>query len=155
MEGPPRCTLTKTHGDVYKRQVRVFDGGEGKRIEIVDRVAFLLPAVGIEQLTEVALLVQQAQADQRIVLVARRFQMIAGKNAQAAGIDRQALRETILCREIGDQLADVYKRQCRYAGDIFRKFAEAAGGDSQGPADRSAGPAAHVGAHLFLSLIHI
>jgi hypothetical protein len=83
----------------------VFDRGERQRIEIVDGVAFLLPAVGIEQLPEVALLIEQAEADQRVVLVARGFQMVAGENAQAAGVDRQALGETVFGREISDQFA--------------------------------------------------
>ena len=87
-------------------------------VEIVDRVAFLLPAVGIQKLAEIALLVEQAQADQRIVLVARGLQMVAGEDAQAAGIDRQALGEAVLGGEIGDQLAIGGRRALAHAGVV-------------------------------------
>ena len=77
----------------------------GQRVEIVIGIAFLLPAVGIQILPEVALLIEQADADQREVQIAGGFQMIAGEDAQAAGIDGQALGEAVLGGEIGDQLA--------------------------------------------------
>ena len=53
-----------------------------KRVEIVDRVAFLLPAIRIERLLQVAFLVQQADANQRNRAVAGSFQVVAGKHAQ-------------------------------------------------------------------------
>ena len=83
----------------------VFDRSERQGVEIVHRVAFLLPPVGVEQLPEIALLIQQAKADQRIVLVARRLQMVAGENAQTAGIDRQALGEPVFGGKVSDQVA--------------------------------------------------
>ena len=48
-----------------------------QRVKIVDRIALLLPAIGIQRLLVIALLVQQADADQRAVRIARSLQMIA------------------------------------------------------------------------------
>ena len=42
----------------------IFYREERQRVEIVDRVAFLLPSVGIQKLAEIALLIKQAKADQ-------------------------------------------------------------------------------------------
>ena len=77
----------------------------GQRVEIVVAVAFLLPAVGVQQLAEITLLIEQSDADERQVEIARRLQMIAGKNAQAAGINGQAFGEAVFGRKIGDELA--------------------------------------------------
>ncbi len=85
--------------------VGVLHGHQRQGVEIVHRIAFLLPSVGIEELAEIALLIEQPEADQGIVLVAGRFQMVAGENAEAAGIDRQALGEAVFGGEIGDQFA--------------------------------------------------
>ncbi len=48
------------------------------------RVAFLLPAIGIQVLTEVAALIEKPDANQRDLAIACRFQMIAGEHPQAA-----------------------------------------------------------------------
>src|SRR5262249_54229251 len=65
----------------------------------------LLPAIRIEKLPEVALLVQQSDADERIILIASGLQVVARENAKTARINRQAFRQPIFRREIGDQLA--------------------------------------------------
>ena len=113
--------------------VRVFHGFERQGVEIVDGIAFLLPAVGVQILPEVALLVEQADADQRIVLVAGGLQVVAGEDAQAAGIDRQALGEAVLGGEIGDQLAVGRRGALAHA-----RIVSVAGGSDRGPgsADR-------------------
>ena len=85
--------------------VGVFHGFQRQGVEVVHRIAFLLPSVGIQKLAEVALLVEQAEADQRVILVAGGLQMIAGEDAEAARIDRQALGEAVLGGEVGDELA--------------------------------------------------
>ena len=74
-----------------------------KRVEIVDRVALLLPAIRIERLLQVALLVQQTHADQRNRAIAGGLQVIAGKHAQSAAINRHAFHQPVLHRKIRDQ----------------------------------------------------
>ena len=92
----------KIHADAERLAVRVRLRLHRHVIEIVVGVALLLPAVGVERLAEVALLIQQAHADERDAQIAGRFEMVAGENAQAAGVDRQALGQAELHREIGD-----------------------------------------------------
>ena len=55
------------HGDLQLvRHPASLHGLQRQRIEIVRRIAFLLPAVGIQILAEIALLIEQPHADQRI-----------------------------------------------------------------------------------------
>ena len=65
--------------------------------------ALLLPAVGVEALAEVALGVEQADADERHAEVGRRLQVVAGEHAEAAGVLRQGLGDAELGREVGDR----------------------------------------------------
>jgi hypothetical protein len=74
-------------------------------VEVVGGIALLLPAVGVQHLAEIALLVEQADGDQRQVAIAGRFQVIAGEHAQTAGVDGETLRKAVLGREVGDQFA--------------------------------------------------
>ncbi len=53
----------------------------------------LLPAVPGEGLAEVAVPVEQPDADQRDTQVAGRLQMVAGQDAEAAGVLRQGGRD--------------------------------------------------------------
>ena len=85
--------------------VGIVGGLDGQRVEIVFEVAFLLPAVGVQVLAEIAELIEQRHADERQVEIARRLHVIARKHAEAAGIDRQAFGESVLGGEVGDQLA--------------------------------------------------
>ena len=117
----------------------VLYGHQRQGIEIVGRIALLLPAVGIQHLAEIALLVEQAEADEGIVLVAGRFQVIAGEYSQAARVDRQALGKTVFGREIGDQLAVcrrgrlTHARVVRFAGHpVQREVARVGRGPLQG-----------------------
>ena len=48
------------------------------------RIAFFLPPIHIERLTEVAFAVKQAHGDKWDAKVAGAFQVIAGQNSQAA-----------------------------------------------------------------------
>ncbi len=98
--------------------IGILHGDQREGIEIVDGIALLLPSVGIQHLTEVALLVEQAEADQRIILVAGRLEMIAGENSQAARIDGQTLGEPVLGGEVGDQFAIGRRRGFEDAGII-------------------------------------
>ncbi len=48
-------------------------------------------------------MVEEADADQREQGVAGGFEMIAGEDAEAAGINGEAIEESVLHRKIGDQ----------------------------------------------------
>src|SRR5207253_379491 len=81
----------------------IADGLHGKREEIVHRIPLLLPSVRIEVLPEITSLVKQADPNQRNGAIAGGFQVIAGKNAESAGIDRETLGEPVFGGEVGDQ----------------------------------------------------
>ena len=98
----PDGTPRKVECDAERLALRVAHRLEGHVVEIVVGIALLLPAVGIERLPEVALLVEQAHRDKRQTQVAGRFEMVAGEHAEAARVDRQTLREPELHTEIGD-----------------------------------------------------
>ena len=97
--------------DQQRRAVRLGFRDQRQVEEVVFRIAFLLPAVDVEVLAEVALAVHQADADERQAEVAGALEMIAGQDAEAAGIDRHALVDAELGREVGD--ADARRDACR------------------------------------------
>ena len=61
----------------------------------------MLPAVDVEPLAEVALVVIQPDAHQRDAEIRGALQMIAGEDAEAAGVDRQRLVQAELRGEVG------------------------------------------------------
>ena len=67
------------------------------------QVVLVLPAVAIEPLPEVALVVVQPDADQRHAEIGRRLDVIAGEDAEAAGVDRQRLVQAELGGEVRDR----------------------------------------------------
>ena len=69
------------------------------------RVDLGLPPLGVDDLAEVPLAVEESDADERYPEVARRLQQVAREDAEAAGIDRQDLRQSELGREVGDALS--------------------------------------------------
>src|SRR5262249_17861141 len=74
-----------------------------EREEIVDRIALLLPAIGVQVLTEVAVLIEQTDADQRNGAIAGGLQVVAGEDAEATRVDWEALGEAVFGGEVGDQ----------------------------------------------------
>ena len=70
------------------------------RIEIL----FVLPAVDVEMLLEIALVVEQPDGHQRHAQPAGALDVVARKHAQAAGVDRHRLVDAELQREIGHRL---------------------------------------------------
>ena len=66
-------------------------------------VVLVLPALAIEPLPEVALVVIEADADQRHAEVRRALDVVAGEDAEAARVDRQRLVEAELGGEVGDR----------------------------------------------------
>ena len=70
------------------------------RVEIL----LVLPAVDVEMLLEIALVVEQPDGHQRHAQPAGALDVVAGKHAQAAGIDGHRLVDAELQREIGHRL---------------------------------------------------
>ena len=69
------------------------------------RVFLLLPAGGVEPLTEVALAIEQSDTDERYSQVRGALDVVAGQHAQPAGVDRQRFVDPEFGREVGDRLA--------------------------------------------------
>jgi len=80
--------------------VGVAHGLDGKVIEIQFRIGLLLPAVGGEILLEISVAVEQADSDEWEGNFAGAFEMIAGENSQAAGIDGQGFVNSEFGRKI-------------------------------------------------------
>ncbi len=76
-------------------------------VGVEHRVGLLLPALAGELLAEVAVLVEQPDADQRDAEVARGLEVVAGQDAEAAGVLRQHRGDAVLGREVGDRLGCV------------------------------------------------
>ncbi len=68
--------------------------------EVVDGILLHLPSVRVQVLFEIALLIQQPHADQSEIGVAGGLQIVARKDAEAAGIDLHGLEQSVLHREI-------------------------------------------------------
>ena len=101
--GGERGTAGQAHGDPDRlaRAVGAIPQ-EGKRqaVRVPGRVALGLPAGRGQRLGEVPVPVQQAHADQRHAQVAAGLEMIAGQDAQAAGVLRESSCQAELRRKI-------------------------------------------------------
>ena len=75
-------------------------GSIGSTPAVDVEVFLVLPAVAVEALREIALVVVQTDADERNPEVGRALDVIAGEDAEAAGVDRQRLVQPELRREI-------------------------------------------------------
>ncbi len=74
--------------------------GHGVRVEV--GVGLLLPAVAVERLAEVAVPVEQADADEGHAEVAGGLEVVAGQHPEATGVLRERLGDAELGREVGD-----------------------------------------------------
>ena len=93
----------QAHRDVHRRAGGVAEQLQRQAVRVVGRVPLGLPAVGGQRLGEVTVPVQQADGDQRHAEVARRLQVVAGQDAQAARILRQRGGDAVLGREVRDR----------------------------------------------------
>ena len=84
--------------------LRVENRGNRQVVEVGIVVDRLLLTVAIQRLLEIALAIEQADADEGQAHVAGRLAVVAGKDAEAAGVDRQAFVETEFGAEVGDQV---------------------------------------------------
>ena len=82
--------------------VRLLQQGQRQAVGVERRVVLLLPAVAGQGLAEVAVPVEQADADDRHAEVAGRLEVVAGEDAEAAGVLRQGGGDAELGREVGD-----------------------------------------------------
>ncbi len=98
-----RATLGQTDGHLHRHPRRIGQLGQGEPVRVDARVPLLLPAVPGQRLHEVPGPVEQADADDRHAEVARGLEMVAGEDAEAAGVLRQHLGDTELRGEVGDR----------------------------------------------------
>ena len=75
--------------------------------ELVVRVRVLLVAVRVDRLAEVALAVHQPHADERQGHVRGGLHVVAGEDAEAAGVDPEALVEAVLGAEVRDRALEL------------------------------------------------
>ncbi len=92
-------------GHRQRQPRRVLDAAERQAAQVVVGVVVLLVAVGIDRLAEVALAVQQPDADRRQGHVAGRLHVVAGEDAEAARVDPERLVEAVFGAEVGDRAA--------------------------------------------------
>ncbi len=100
VHGPPG----EVHRDDRRAPVGRLGDRERQLVGLEHRVGLVLHAVVVDDLPEVPLPVEEADARQRHAQVARGLQVVAGEDAEAAGVDRQDLGQPELRREIGDLL---------------------------------------------------
>ena len=83
----------------------VFANGQfhGELVDVGLQVLFLLPAVLVQALQEVALPVEQADADEGNAQVGCTLDVVSGEHAQAAGINGQRFVQTKLRGKIGNR----------------------------------------------------
>ena len=96
-DGPGPCLDGHDHGHaVYERR-------PDRQLTVIERqVVFVLPAVDVEPLPEVALVVVEPDADERDAEVRRALDVVARQDAEAARVDGQRLVNAELRGEIGD-----------------------------------------------------
>ena len=109
---------------------------------IVVRVEGLLRALLIDQLAEVALLVEQSHPDHRHPEIARRLELIARDVAQAAGIDWQRLAQHEFHAEVCDPLHGAIRMCLLEPGRGMRDLVRLRGKPRQGRVE------CRVGQHL-------
>ena len=75
-------------------------------MEILIKVDRCLNAVLVDLLPEIAVPIKQTNRDEIQIKIAGRFAMVAGKNAEAAGVIRNRFVKTELGGKIGDRILD-------------------------------------------------
>jgi hypothetical protein len=108
--GPHRAA-GEVDADVHFAAVLVAHRFDRHVVEIVVAVMRGLVALAVDGLVEIALAVEQADGDEGQAHVGGALAVVAGKDAEAAGVDRQALVEAELGAEIGDQVGGLQGRR--------------------------------------------
>ena len=125
--GAQRAAAGQGEGDLGGGAVGLPEQGDGQFVGVEDRIVLLLPAVPGEGLAEVAVPVEQADADERYAEVAGRLQMVAGEDAEAAGVLRQGGRDAELGGEVGDGGGAARRPGCAGPGTSGRRSRSRAG----------------------------
>ena len=89
--------------DVERIAVGVGRPEQRQAVQVVVGIGVLLVSVGVDRLAEVALAIEQADADERQGHVAGRLHVVAGQDAQPAGVDAQRFVKAVLGAEVGDR----------------------------------------------------
>ena len=82
---------------------RVLDPTEGQSAQVVVRVVVFLVAVGIDRLAEVALAIEQPDADRGQGHVAGCLHVVAGEDPEPARVDPERFVEAVFGAEVGDR----------------------------------------------------
>ncbi|OPY87245.1 MAG: hypothetical protein A4E72_01518 [Syntrophus sp. PtaU1.Bin208] len=99
IEGPPR----KLEGNLHLVPLLILDNLQGHIGEVTFRIFRDLDPVLINELFEIPVPVQEPDPHQGDIEIAGRLDVVSGKDAQSARIDRQALMEAIFRGKIGDR----------------------------------------------------
>ena len=102
-DGDVQVATRQLDGHRQRQARRVLDPAERQAAQVVVGVVVLLVAVGVDRLAEVALAVEQPDADRRQGHVAGGLHVVAGEDAEAARIDPERLVEAVLGAEVGDR----------------------------------------------------
>ena len=89
--------------DPHGRAVGASQQRQRQAVRVAGRIALGLPALGRQRLGEVAVPVQQADADQRHTQVTGGLEVVAGQDAEAARVLRQRRGDAELGREVRDR----------------------------------------------------
>ena len=106
--GPPDLGVQSAPArevDVHHHRLAVVIAQEGQRqpVGVEDGVGLLLPAVTVQALPEVAGGVEQTHTDDRHADVARRLEVVPGKDAETPGVLREGGGDAELRAEVGDR----------------------------------------------------
>src|SRR5438874_983875 len=101
---PARATRRASSSVIWRdaRSSRIRSMAHRQLFATVLRIDLELPPAGVDVLASEALPVQKADGDERKAEVAGGLQVVAGEYAEAARVDRQALGDAELQREVGD-----------------------------------------------------
>ena len=105
----PHAPDAEPHRDELAAVVRELDHGshrhelERQPARVGQRVVLDLAIVLVEPLLEVAAAVEEADPDERDAELRRGLEIVAGENAEPAGVDGEALVEPELRGEVGDE----------------------------------------------------
>jgi hypothetical protein len=97
--GPPHLGVARLAGEVDD-DAHALAQRDSQGVRVERREALLLPAVEAEVLAEVAVLVEEADADERDAHVRRRLEVVAGQDAEAAGVLGQGFGDAELGGEV-------------------------------------------------------
>src|SRR5271166_4223427 len=94
--GPPG----QVESDAEPRSVRALRRLDRQRTRVIEWISLVLHPGGVDDLTEIPLLIKETHADYGDPEIARRFEEVAGEDAEPSGIERQPFAEAELHAEI-------------------------------------------------------